>query len=111
MEIQIGQLRSLYLAACNRELGNNPVATLARVGIIQLLENATKQSFKNTRDFHQKVGQFFIKNSDTNAIVQVPTFCERSTLQHTLRDKFKHKKAKDIKSVKKILPQNEELED
>ncbi len=110
MEIQIGQLKNLYLAICDREFGNDSASLCARIGVIQLLENATKQSFKNTQDFHRKVGQFFIKNYDTNAIVCVPTFCERNTLQHALRDKYKHKKAKDTKSVEKIFTQNKELE-
>ena len=106
MEITVGQLRRLYLAVCDRELGNNSTSLLARVVIIQLLENAVKKPFEGTRDFHSKVGEFFIRNSDSNAIVHVPTFCEKKCSEEAVRAKYRQVLSKNKKALKETLPLN-----
>jgi len=106
MEIQIGQLKRLYLAICDQEFGNDSASLLARVGIIQLLENATKQSFKNTQDFHRKVGEFFIRNYDSNTIVHVPTFLEKKCSEEAVRAKYRQVLSKNKKALKETLPLN-----
>lgn len=64
MKITISKLREHYDVICSRTLPGDPRSTQDRANIIRLLEIVSKSDFKNTQDFHRKIGNFFLKHID-----------------------------------------------
>lgn len=62
MEIQISELREYYEVINSRTLEGDPRSTQDRVNIIRLLEKVSNSDFKNTQDFHRKMGNFSLKH-------------------------------------------------
>ena len=71
MEITIGKLRELYDVICSRTMSGDLTSTQDRANIVRLLEKVSHSDFKNTQDFHRKIGEFFLKHIDMATTLHV----------------------------------------
>lgn len=71
MEIQVSELREYYEVINSRTLEGDPRSTQDRANIIRLLEKVSNSDFKNTQDFHRKMGNFFLKHVDVATTLHV----------------------------------------